>query len=419
MAESLTNWAGNITFGARRLHRPDSVDELRRLVARADRIRVLGTGHSFNRIADSPGDLVSLADLPPAVRIDPARRTVTVGGGVRYGELAARLHAEGWALHNLASLPHISVAGAVATGTHGSGDRNASLASAVRAMELVTADGELVTVSRDGDPERFCGMVVGLGALGVVTSLTLDVEPAFDVRQYVFTDLPRRALESYWADVFAAGYSVSLFTDWTGPGINQVWVKQRDGGPTGVGDWAGTAVPAEGPRHPVPGRPAENCTEQLGIPGPWHTRLPHFRPDFTPSSGAELQSEFLLPRQATLAALDALGEVADRIAPVLQVCEVRTVAADDLWLSPSYQQDSVAVHFTWIADAAAVEPVLDLVEAALVPLNARPHWGKVFHLTPEAVRAGYQRWADFAALMRVLDPTGKFRNEVLDRYFPA
>lgn len=180
-----TNWAGNVSFGARRFHRPSSVTELRRLVAGSDRVRALGTAHSFNRIADTSGDLVSVAGLPERLEIDPGRRTVTVGAGMRYGELATRLYASGWALHNLGSLPHISVAGACATGTHGSGEHNGGLATAVTSVELVTADGELVTVSRIGDGADFPGMVVGLGALGIVTALTLTVEPTYDLRQYV------------------------------------------------------------------------------------------------------------------------------------------------------------------------------------------------------------------------------------------
>ncbi|MBO4206452.1 FAD-binding protein [Micromonospora echinofusca] len=424
MSGTLHNWAGNVTFTARRLHRPESVDELRRLVARAGRVRALGTGHSFNRLADTDGDLVSLAGLPPLVRIDPRRHTVTVAAGVRYGELAARLHREGYALTNLASLPHITVAGACATGTHGSGDRVGGLATAVAGLDLVTATGELVRLTRDDDP-RFPGAVVALGALGVVTALTLDLVPHYDVAQRVYRDLPFAALVERHAEIFASGYSVSAFTDWAGPTVDQVWVKQvvaapplsvdalplSDGGPERWG-----ARPAAGPCHPVHGMPVENCTTQLGVPGPWHTRLPHFRLDFTPSSGAELQSEYLLPRARAAEALTAVDAIRHRIAPVLQVSEVRTVAADDLWLSPAYRRDSLAIHFTWIADTAAVTPVIDAVEEALAPLAPRPHWGKLFRTDVERVQAGYDRLADFRALRRDLDPDGRFGNELVDRY---
>jgi xylitol oxidase len=415
MDGQLSNWAGNVTFGARQVHRPSSVDELRAVVAGADRMRALGTGHSFNRIADTDGDQISVAGLPPAVEIGADRRTVTVAAGVRYGELAERLHAEGLALHNLASLPHISVAGACATGTHGSGERNGNLATAVSALELVTADGGLVRLSRDADAD-FPGAVVGLGALGVVTSLTLDVVPAFEVRQHVYEGLPFAAFAAHHAELLGAGYSVSLFTDWTGPTINQVWVKSSpDDALPAAPRWLGAAL-ADGPRHPVPGMSAENCTGQLGEPGPWHARLPHFRLDFTPSSGEELQSEYVVPRAAAVDALAAVDAIRDRVAPVLQISEIRTIAADDLWLSPNHQRDSLAIHFTWVKDAEAVTPVMAAVEERLVPLLARPHWGKLFGTPPDVVRGLYERLPDFVALTRAYDPAGKFRNELVDRY---
>ncbi|MEV4541314.1 FAD-binding protein [Micromonospora echinaurantiaca] len=405
------NWAGNVRYAARRFHRPDTVDELRRLIAGSDRIRAVGTGHSFNRLGDTGGDLVSLAGLPPSVRLDPQRRTVTVPAAMRYGDLATFLHEQGYALANLASLPHISVAGAVATGTHGSGPTNGNLATAVAGLELVTADGDLLTVDRASD--SFAGMVVALGALGVVTRLTLDVVPTFDLRQYVRLDLPREALDA----AFDSAYSVSVFTDWRSPRLREVWRKQRADQPPPPTDWLGTTA-ADRPRHPVPGMPAENCTAQLGEPGPWHERLPHFRLGFTPSSGEELQSEYHLPRAAAAEALAALDGVAHLIAPVLQVCELRTVAADDLWLSPNQGRDSLAVHFTWIADAAAVLPVVAAVEERLAPFAPRPHWGKVFGLAPDAVAATYPRHADFTALLRRLDPQAKFHTALLAHYLP-
>jgi len=416
-----TNWAGNIVYRANQLAQPGSVTELQELVAGSPRIRAVGTGHSFNRIADTPGVLVSLAGLPPAVDIDPARATVTLAGGTSYRELTAQLSAAGWALRSMASLPHLSVAGACATASHGSGDTNGNLATAVSAIDLVTADGELRTVRRDADGDRFRGAVVGLGALGVVARLTLDLVPAYQVRQYVYQGLPAPMLRSHFEEIFASGYSVSVFTDWQGTEHNQLWLKLRDG--TG-------GVAAPGPRwmgaelagqqlYPIPGGTPDHATEQLGVPGPWQERLPHFRAEFTPSSGSELQSEYLLPRQLAAGAFDAVASVAGLLKPVLQIAEIRTVAPDDLWLSPSYQRDTVALHFTWIKDAAAVTPVVAALEHALNPLGARPHWGKVFGTAPHALRALYARSADFQQLVQAFDPGGKFRNNFIDKYFPA
>ncbi len=400
-------------FSARGFHRPTSVAELQDLVAASGHVRALGTGHSFNAIADTPGDLVTVAGLPPEVRIDHAARSVTVSAGMNYGELAGRLDAAGLALPNLGSLPHISIAGACATGTHGSGDGNGVLATAVSALQLVTADGELRTLARGAD--GFLGAVVALGALGVVVRLTLDVVPAFTVRQRVYEGLRGFADVE---EVLAAAYSVSLVTYWTDTGFDQVWLKQLEGEPAPAAGWLGM-TPADGPRHLLRGVDPVHCTPQLGVPGPWYERLPHFRLAFTPSSGDELQSEYLLPRPAIVDALHALHGVRDRIAPVLQVSEIRSVAADDLWLSPAQGRDSVGVHFTWVSDTAAVLPAVAAVEAALRPFAARPHWGKLFGTAPEDVRALWPRLPDAERLLRAHDPEGTFRNDLIDRYLPG
>jgi len=413
MSGDRTNWAGNIIFQAAHLHRPDSIDELRRIVAGSTRLRPLGTSHSFNTIADSTGDQLSVASLPSVLHIDRERSTVTVGGGVRYGDLAQYLHAEGYALHNLGSLPHISVAGACATGTHGSGVTNGSLATAVRALTLVIADGGMVTLERGVDAD-FDGAVVALGLLGVVTDVTLDIEPTYDVAQYVFEGLPLADVRAHLGATFSAAYSVSLFTDWRSDLVNQIWLKYRTPVSAGEPRWF-EARPADGPRHPVPGIPPLHCTEQLGVPGPWHERLPHFRLDFTPSNGDELQTEYFVERRSAADALGAIDAIRDLIAPVLQITELRTIAADNLWLSGSYERDSVGIHFTWVPDIEAVTPVLAAIEAQLAPFNARPHWGKVFTTAPDVVQSLYPRLAEFAQLTQRYDPTGTFGNEFTAR----
>jgi alditol oxidase len=410
MAVRLYNWAKSVTFQAEVLQRPASVDELRDLVARSAKVRALGSAHSFNDIADTPQALISLDGLPGTFEIDGAARTVRVGAAMRYAEIGRRLHEQGYALANLASLPHISVAGAVATGTHGSGDTNGTLSTAVSAIELVTADGDLVELTRRD--EDFAGAVVALGALGVVTTLTLDVLPTYDVRQYVYSALPFEAVDEHFEEVFSAAYSVSLFTTWQGPAFELVWIKRhaaQPGTPPDGESWF-TAAPAD---QPVPLLNGAPCTEQMGIPGPWHERLPHFRPEFTPSSGVELQTEFLVPRRHAVEALRAVGEVRERVAPVLQISEIRTMAADDLWLSPAYGRETVGIHFTWVKDPAGVLPVIELLEERLAPYDARPHWGKLFTASP-ADR--YPRIGDFRALMRKYDPAGKFTNDYVNRF---
>ncbi|MFJ3881034.1 D-arabinono-1,4-lactone oxidase [Streptomyces sp. NPDC090077] len=410
-----TNWAGTLTYRASRLHRPSSLDELRTLVAGSDRIRALGSGHSFSRVADSRHELVRLDALPPLIEIDSARRTATVGAGMRYADVIGPLHRAGYALANLASLPHISVAGSVATGTHGSGDGNRCLSAAVSGLELLAPDGSTVLLDRASRPGDFDGAVVALGALGVVTRVTLDLEDAFDVAQEVRLGVPLDEVAARFDEVFSAAYSVSAFTDWRA-GHASVWLKKRPGRPDS--GWSG-GRPADRPQHPVPGMPPGTATAQLGVPGPWSERLPHFRPDLTPGAGAELQSEYYLPRAAAPRAFAALRGIGDLLAPLLHVAEVRTVRADELWLSPAYRRDSAAFHFTWVKDPARVVPAVAAVEQLLLPLGARPHWGKVTLLTPTQLAAPYERAAGFARLVGELDPDGVFGNDLTDGLLAA
>jgi xylitol oxidase len=410
MPGELTNWARSVTFTASAVLRPASVEELRSLVAKTGKVRALGSAHSFNDIADTPGALVSTSELPGTFEIDSVARTVTVAAGMRYAEVGRRLHEQGYALANLASLPHISVGGSVATGTHGSGDANGTLSTAVSAIEMVTADGDLVELTRRD--ENFNGAVVALGALGVVTTVTLDILPTFDVRQYLYFGLPFEVIDEHFDDLFSAAYSVNLLTLWQEPTFELVWIKrhadQTGAEPTGE-SWF-SAVPADQPVTTLGGAP---CTEQLGIPGPWHERLPHFRPEFTPSIGVELQTEFFVPRHQAVDALHALDEVRDRMAPIVQASEIRTMAADGLWLSPAYGRETVGISFTWVKDMAAVLPVIELLEERLAPYDARPHWGKLFTTRP-ADR--YPRMNEFHALMRHYDPAGKFTNGYVKRF---
>jgi xylitol oxidase len=405
-----TNWAGTHVFRAGTLHRPTTRAQLRDIVARAPHIRVLGSRHSFSDIADS-AELVSLEGLPADVVVDHEAGTVSCNAALKYGELATALAAEGVALHNLASLPHISVGGAVTTATHGSGDTNGNLATAVRGLELVTSTGDVVTSSR-GDAD-FAGLVVGLGALGAVTRITLDVEPAYEVRQRVFEGLGWDALHEHFDDITTTGYSVSVFTRW-GETVDQVWIKSRvtEAPEQQRGELFG-AVAATLDRHPILGLDPVNCSPQLGVRGPWSDRLPHFRMGFTPSNGEEIQSEYHVARPHGAAAIQAVRGLAGTLAPVLQVSEIRTIAADDLWMSPQHGQATVALHFTWTREPEAVARVLVELEAALAPFEPRPHWGKVFLADSATLAPRYERLADFARLAERLDARGAFRNDWL------
>ncbi len=413
-----TNWAGNYASRAREVHSPTNVEELRAIVRDATTIRVLGSRHSFNDIADSDV-LVSLAELPADLVIDRDASTATFSAGLAYGKLAELLGEEGVAIHNLASLPHISVGGAIATATHGSGIGNGNLGTAVAALELITADGETVTYRRGDDD--FDGVVVGLGALGVVTRVTLDVEPAYLVRQRVFEGLSWDAFDENLEDVFGGAYSVSVFTRF-GEATDQVWLKSRvpldvDGQPEDevvVADYFGAPAATE-ERHPILGIDPVNSTSQLGVVGLWSDRLSHFKMGFTPSDGEEIQSEFHVPLDRAVEAVRARRDMGDLIRPILLVCELRAVAEDRLWLSPQFGQTTIGLHFTWKRDQAAVEAVLIELQAAIRPFGARPHWGKLFTAEAADIAPLYPRSGDFQALAERLDPTGKFRNAWFER----
>jgi alditol oxidase len=410
-AVELRNWGGNYRYRARVLHRPTTLAELQRLIVSCRRLRAVGSRHSFTAIGDGD-ELVTLDDLPGDVTIDRDAQTVSLPSHLRYGQLADRLAAEGLALANLASLPHISVAGAVAAATHGSGVANGNLATAVAALELVRADGEIAGLRR-GEPD-FDGAVVALGALGVVTRVVLDVQPAYEISQYVYEGLGWDALFEHFDAIFSAAYSVSVFLRW-GDRTDQVWLKLRAADPPAPEDLFG-AAPAPANRHPIVGLDPVNCTPQLGRPGPWMDRLPHFRMGFTPSSGQEIQSEYHLPRERAVEAIDALRGMRATTQELVQVTELRTIAADTLWLSPQYRRDTVAIHFTWAPDQGAVERALAEIEAVVMPLGARPHWGKLFLARAADFADGYDRLADFSALVQRYDPDGKFGNQWLEAH---
>lgn len=406
-----TNWAGNLTYGTRNLQTPATVEEVRAAVKAASHVRALGSRHSFSAIADSTVEQISLAQLKE-MTLDEKARTVTVGGGVTYSELAPWLDAKGYALHNLASLPGITVAGACATATHGSGLKNGNLATAVAAVELVTAGGNLVELRRGRDGERFQGAVVGLGAMGVVTRTTLDVQPTYKVAQSVYQGLSFHDLQKHFEEVFASGYSVSVFTDWQHKRAGEVWVKRR----LAEGDankWEPElfgAKLATQKLHPLPGHPTENVTEQQGIPGPWYDRLPHFRIGQTPSGGNELQTEYFVPWSMGWQAVAAVEKLHDQIGPHLMITELRTIAADHLWMSMAHERPSLAIHFTWKPEWDAVRQVLPKIEGQLRPFQPRPHWGKLFTLPAAWLEPCYPRLPMFRALAEQYDPQGKFRN---------
>jgi alditol oxidase len=414
--ERLQNWAGNLTYSTDNVFYPKTVSEVQSLVKKCERLRGLGTRHCFNTIADSKYNLISSGSLNNILTLDSVNNTVTVEAGIKYGELAPWLDQKGFALHNLASLPHISVAGSITTATHGSGVKNGNLSTAVRGLQIVIADGTLVDISKEKDGNLLNAAVVGLGAFGIITQVTLAVQPTYNMRQQVFLQLPFAQLKDHFLEIVSAGYSVSLFTDWQSESINEVWIKDkvnpeiRD---RGVEEFYGAKAAVKN-LHPIIELSAENCTPQMGVPGPWYERLPHFKMGFTPSSGKELQTEYFIPQKHAIEAIMAIQRLGKQIGPHLFITEIRTIAADQLWMSPCRNQDSVTIHFTWKQEWAEVKKLLPLIEKELDPFQARPHWGKLFTMPASTLESRYEKLEDFKKLAASYDPHGKFRNDFLD-----
>jgi xylitol oxidase len=416
---AITNWSKNQVFRYGRVHSPKNLDDLVMIVKSATRIKVVGSLHSFNTSAaaasgyEDETDLIYLTDMPPNFLLDDVNHTITVSSGVKYGEIFNWLstHAPQYALHNSASLPHISVGGAIATSTHGSGVKCGNLASAVVALEIVTASGEVINVSKSTHGSQFNGYVVHLGCLGVITRVTLSLVPSFNIRQDCFTNLSFKTAVSNIDEILSSGYSVSLFTTWSKPIFEQVWRKSIPEDYIETEDFYG-AMKAIQKVHPCNQDP-ECCTEQLGISGPSFDRLPHFKFEFQPSVGDELQSEFFVARSNASGALNAIMSLGEEISPLLFITEIRSIASDDLWMSTAYGRESIAIHFTWKPMWKEVSALLPKIESALEEFNARPHWGKLFINKSESISSCYAKITEFAVLRESLDPQGKFSNDFL------
>lgn len=416
MNEHLTNWAGNLTYSTGDVYYPKTVEEVQEVVKKCDKLRALGSRHSFNTIADSTANQLSLQNLNKIISLDKNANTITIESGTRYGDFAPYLDENGYALANLASLPHITVAGACATGTHGSGVNNGNLSTSVAAIEFVNAKGHVIALSKKKDVDKFYGAVVHLGTIGIVTKVTLDIIPTFKMKQIVYLDMPMSELKNNFNDLESMGYSVSLFTDWKNKNINEVWIKSRidNNAITAVSDLYG-AKPADKNMHPIASESAENVTDQMGVPGPWYERMPHFKMGFKPSAGKELQTEYFVPIEHAYDAIMAVEKLNEKITPHLFITEIRTIHADEFWMSPCYKQTSVAIHFTWKQETDAVMNLLPLIEEQLSPFNAKPHWAKLFTMQPKVLQSRYEKLADFKQIVEEFDPKGKFRNEFVEK----
>lgn len=401
----MQNWSKNVDFNDRDYLQPESLSELQELVRVHQKLRARGTAHCFNEIANTSSYAINLSKMPKTIEVDSTSYSVKVAAGLKYGELAPILHQQGWALNNLASLPHISIAGSISTGTHGSGINNKNLANQVLSLDLVTAEGELRHI--DHANPAFNAIVVGLGLGGVIYQYELKIEPTYQIRQVIYPSIPLDVLQRNFDGIMGTAYSVSYFTDWSSDQVGNLWCKFRDN--EVIPESVGGCTKAEKKYHPIPSVDPVACTDQLGEPGYWHERLSHFKLEFTPSVGEEIQTEFFVDRKDAAVAIEAVSKLGSEIAPLLWISELRTVAQDELWLSGAYQRDTLAIHFTW-KKLDVIYPVIERVEAALKPFNYRPHWGKVFTADATYLKNVYPKMGEFQALMQALDPGKKFEN---------
>ena len=401
----MQNWSKNVDFNDRGYLQPDSLTELQELIRSNAKIRARGTAHCFNEIANTSSYAINLAKMPRVIEVSAETKSVKVSPGLTYGELAPVLHSQGWALNNLASLPHISIAGSISTGTHGSGIKNQNLANQVLSLDMVTAEGELRHLDRTSP--AFNALVVGLGLGGIVYRYELKIEPTFEVRQVIYPDIPLDVLQRSFDQIMGSAYSVSYFTDWSSAQVGNLWCKFRDD--EVIPESIGGSGKADKKFHPIPSVDPVACTEQLGVPGHWHDRLSHFKLEFTPSVGEEIQTEFFVDRKDAAAAIEAVSQLGSEITPLLWITELRTFAADNLWLSGAFERDCLAIHFTW-KKLDAIYPVIEKVEVALRPFNYRPHWGKVFTADATYLMSVYPKMGEFQALVQALDPAKKFGN---------
>ena len=409
----MKNWSGNIEYRPAEIARPKSISELQKVVADSRKVRAYGSGHSFNTLADTDGTLIAFSEFDKNIEIDSSKMLVRVPAGVRYGEVAPKLHANGFALRNMGSLPHITVVGATSTGTHGSGVGNKNLSGSIAEIELITATGDAITL----DQSELPAARVALGSIGIIHHLTLDIVPTYEVAQTVYFDLPFVQLISNLDAILSAGYSVSVLSMWGDEYVDQVWVKSKIGTNPVLtqNEWFGAKL-ATRKSNPIREADSAAATEQFGLPGPWFERLPHFKLDFTPSFGEELQTEYFIDRKDAPAALNAIYKIREELSELIMVCEMRTVAQDENWLSEAYGRETFVFHFTWRPNIPAVEKLLLKIEASLEPFKARPHWGKVFTNNAFDFSSLYPKFNSFITYRGTYDPSRKFVNKLLETW---
>lgn len=424
------NWGRSAKVRPRSVERPASTAAVRRSVQAAGRhgldVKAVGAGHSFTGIAVAPGVLLDLGDLTGLVSVDRERARVTLRAGTRLHQIPRLLRPYGLAMQNLGDIDRQTISGAISTGTHGTGSRFGGISTQVVGAMLVTADGELLTVSEAENPELLPAVAVGLGALGVLVEVTVQCVPAFVLHAVEHPE----PLD----DVLAAMTERAEASDH----FEFYWFPHTDVALTKTN----TRLPGDAPRHPLPrvGRWVDEellanglyrvvCGTGMAIPAlvPRYSRLAARltgNREYTDVSNRVFtqnrrvrfrEMEYAVPAENVEPAFRALVRLIDeRRWRISFPVEVRFTGADDLWMSTASGRASgyIAVHRYWREDPAEY---FEAVEQIMLGYGGRPHWGKMHTLDAAALRERYPRFDDFVALRDRLDPERMFANTYLER----
>jgi FAD-linked oxidoreductase len=425
------NWAGNQRAAARRVVRPTGAADIAELVGAAraagDTVRAVGAGHSFTGAAATDGIRLELPTDGGPVSIDGAARQVTVPAGMPLHRLNALLAAAGLAMPNLGDIDRQTVAGAISTGTHGTGGRLGGLATFVSGLELVTGTGETVRCSADSDPDLFDAARVSVGALGVLTEVTLSCVDAFTLRADE-RPLPLAEVLSTLDELVAANDHFEFYWfPYTGRALVKRNNRVTDGSARPLPRWRGflddellsnsvfgavCRLARRAPRLV----PTINGVSARALGARTYT-APSHEVFCTPRRVRFVEMEYAVPRAALPAAFAGLRRAVERCGtPVVFPVEVRVAAADGVWLSTSYGRDSAYVAVHQYA-GMPYEPYFREVEAVMRDLDGRPHWGKLHTRNAASLDAAYPRFGDFLAVRDRLDPDRVFVNDYTRQVF--
>uniref|UniRef100_A0A915D0Y3 FAD-binding PCMH-type domain-containing protein n=1 Tax=Ditylenchus dipsaci TaxID=166011 RepID=A0A915D0Y3_9BILA len=416
----LLNWGGNFNFSTQDIKYPTTTAGVQQLVKECKgKIRPVGTRHSFSEIANTNDTLICLVHMNLILSVDPSVPSVTVQAGITYTDLIPFLQSIGLAIPMMASLGEISIAGAINTAVHGSGAGIGNLATQVLGLQMVLADGSVVQYSKGQNDTELAAATVGLGALGIVTQVTLQAQPTYNLAINVFENMDMSVLDTQLYNITHSGYAINMWSTFGTPGVlDQVWIttKVDSNGVNAYGNVSQLygAPAATAQSSPIAALPPTYVVPQMGIVGPYYERLTDYDLGLSGQEGQQTQSEYYVDFDDFVPALKALQTLSAEINAVVYVALFRITEKDELWMSPQYKKTTMAIHFSWQPKLDQVMALLPKIEAALAPFNPIPHWGKLYTLKPEQYLPLLPKYPEWREQVELHDPTHKFRNKWLE-----